>query len=107
MTLEQIMEARPSKEWDARFASESKSPTTGNTVQRVYTRFYAAINEDLNGRPEQAKKFMRMAAESEWSKKATGGPGYMAQVARLLLEAMESAPPAEPPVAEEKKEEKK
>ena len=47
MTLEQIMEARPSKEWDARFASESKSATTGNTVQRVYTRMYAAIKKEL------------------------------------------------------------
>ena len=47
MTLEQIMEARPSKEWDSRFASESKSPTTGNTVQRVYTRMYAAIKKEL------------------------------------------------------------
>jgi glyoxylase-like metal-dependent hydrolase (beta-lactamase superfamily II) len=47
MTLEQIMEARPSKEWDARFSSESKSPTTGNTVQRVYTRMYAAIKKDM------------------------------------------------------------
>lgn len=46
MTLEQIMEARPSKEWDARFSSESKSPTTGNTVQRVYTRMYAAIKKE-------------------------------------------------------------
>jgi cyclase len=47
MTLEQIMEARPSREWDARFSSESKSPTTGNTVQRVYTRMYAAIKKEL------------------------------------------------------------
>ncbi len=47
MTLEQITEARPSKEWDARFSSESKSPTTGNTVQRVYTRMYAAIKKEL------------------------------------------------------------
>jgi len=50
MTLEQIMEARPSREWDARFASESKSPTTGNTVQRVYTRFYAAIKKELDAK---------------------------------------------------------
>jgi hypothetical protein len=50
MTLEQVMEARPSREWDARFASESKSPTTGNTVQRVYTRMYAAIKKDLEAK---------------------------------------------------------
>ena len=50
MTLEQIMEARPSREWDARFASESKSPTTGNTVQRVYTRMYAAIKKELDAK---------------------------------------------------------
>jgi glyoxylase-like metal-dependent hydrolase (beta-lactamase superfamily II) len=47
MTLEQIMTARPSKEWDARFASENKSPTTGNTVERVYTRMYNAIKKEL------------------------------------------------------------
>ena len=47
MTLEQIMAARPSKEWDARFASENKSPTTGNTVERVYTRMYNAIKKEL------------------------------------------------------------
>ncbi len=50
MTLEQIMEARPSREWDARFASESKSPTTGNTVQRVYTRMYAAIKKEADAK---------------------------------------------------------
>jgi hypothetical protein len=44
---EQIMEARPSKGWDARFASENKSATTGNPVQRVYTRVYAAIKKEL------------------------------------------------------------
>jgi hypothetical protein len=44
------MEARPSREWDARFASENKSPTTGNTVQRVYTRFYAAIKKELEAK---------------------------------------------------------
>ena len=47
MTLEQIMAARPSREWDARFASENKSPTTGNTVERVYTRMYNAIKKEL------------------------------------------------------------
>ena len=40
MTLEQVMEARPSREFDARFASESKSPTTGNTIQRWYGAMY-------------------------------------------------------------------
>ncbi len=47
MTLEQIMEARPSREFDARFSSESKSPTTGNTVERVYRRFYADVSREL------------------------------------------------------------
>ncbi len=47
MTLDEIMEARPSREFDARFASESKSPTTGNTVERVYTRFYEDVSREL------------------------------------------------------------
>jgi glyoxylase-like metal-dependent hydrolase (beta-lactamase superfamily II) len=47
MTLEEIIAARPSKEWDARFASENKSPTTGNTVERVYTRMYNAVKKEL------------------------------------------------------------
>ncbi len=47
MSLDEIMEARPSREFDARFASESKSPTTGNTVERVYSRFYDDITRGL------------------------------------------------------------
>ena len=47
MTLDEIMEARPSREFDARFSSESKSPTTGNTVERVYTRFYEDVSREL------------------------------------------------------------
>ncbi len=80
---------------DEFFRTLQKRGLLANQQAIFYARFYAAIHEDLNGRPEQAKKFMRMAAESEWAKKATGGPGYMAQVARLLLDAMESAPAEE------------
>ncbi len=47
MTLDEIMAARPSREFDARFASESKSPTTGNTVERVYSRFYDDISSEF------------------------------------------------------------
>ena len=47
MTLEEITEARPSREFDARFSSESKSPTTGNTVERVYSRFYDDVSREL------------------------------------------------------------
>ncbi len=47
MTLDEVMAARPSREFDARFASESKSPTTGNTVERVYTRFYEDVSNQL------------------------------------------------------------
>ncbi len=47
MTLDEVMAARPSREFDARFASESKSPTTGNTVERVYTRFYEDVSREL------------------------------------------------------------
>jgi glyoxylase-like metal-dependent hydrolase (beta-lactamase superfamily II) len=40
MTLDQIVKARPSKEFDARFSSEALSPTTGNTVERWYGAMY-------------------------------------------------------------------
>jgi glyoxylase-like metal-dependent hydrolase (beta-lactamase superfamily II) len=40
MTLDQIIQARPSKEFDARFSSESLSATTGNTVERWYGAMY-------------------------------------------------------------------
>ena len=41
MTLEQIKEARPSREFDARWATENISPTTGNTIDRWYSDMYA------------------------------------------------------------------
>lgn len=40
MTLDQIVAARPSKEFDARFSSEGLSATTGNTVERWYGAMY-------------------------------------------------------------------
>jgi tetratricopeptide (TPR) repeat protein len=56
-----------------------------------YAQLYAGINEDLNGHRDDAIKYIRMAAGSEWGKKATGGPAYMWQVARVLLNALEQA----------------
>ncbi len=47
MTLEEITQARPSREFDARFSSESKSPTTGNTVESVYTNIYEDVSREL------------------------------------------------------------
>ena len=40
MTLEQIREARPSREFDAEFAAENSSPTTFVTVERWYSALY-------------------------------------------------------------------
>ena len=45
MTPQQILEARPSREFDARFASESQSATTGNTVDRWYRSLYTEISK--------------------------------------------------------------
>jgi len=66
------------------------------TNQQVmfYARLYAGIFEDLNGNHEQAKKFLGMAANSEWGRKATGGPSFMWQIARILNDAVNA--PAEP-----------
>lgn len=40
MTLDEILEARPSREFDAEFAAENHSPTTGVTVERWYGSLY-------------------------------------------------------------------
>lgn len=63
-----------------------------------FARLYAGIYEEVSGRSENAAKFIRMAYESPWGRKATGGPGYMWQIARIL---------ATTPAQEEKPEEKK
>ena len=47
MTLEEVTAARPSREFDTRFASENLSPNTGNTVERVYRRFYEDVSREL------------------------------------------------------------
>lgn len=60
-----------------------------------YAQLYAGINEDLNGNRDSAIRFIRMAASSDWGKKATGGSGYMWQVSRVLLKALEDAQKAE------------
>ena len=72
-----------------------------NPQVMFYARLYAGIFEDLNGNREQAKKFLGMAAASDWGRKATGGPGYMWQIARILNDAVNTpteAPVESPPV---------
>jgi tetratricopeptide (TPR) repeat protein len=64
-----------------------------------YARLYSGIYEEVSGRPETAEKFIRMAYESPWGRKAIGGPGYMWQIARILA----TAPKEEEKPAEEKK----
>jgi tetratricopeptide (TPR) repeat protein len=53
-----------------------------------YARLYAGIFANLNGNHPDAKKFLSMAEKSEWGKKASGGPGFMAQVARIVNDAV-------------------
>jgi lipoprotein NlpI len=69
-----------------------------------FARLYAGIFEEINGRAEPAAKYLRMAHESPWGRAATGGPGYMWQIARLLATA---SPAAETPAEEKKEGEKK
>ncbi len=64
-----------------------------------FGRLYAGIFEEVSGRPETAAKFIRMAYESPWGRKATGGPGFMWQIARIIA----TAPAEEEKPAEEKK----
>jgi lipoprotein NlpI len=52
-----------------------------------YARFYSGIYANVSGKPEDSKKFLRMAVESDWGKKAGGGPGFMYQVARIVYSA--------------------
>jgi tetratricopeptide (TPR) repeat protein len=75
------------------------------TNQQVlfYARLYAGIFEDLNGNREQAKKFLGMAANSEWGRKTSGGSSFMWQIARILNDAVNAQPEAAAPTAEEKK----
>lgn len=63
-----------------------------------YARLYAGIYEEVSGRSENAAKFIRMAYESPWGRKATGGPGFMWQIARIIATApaAEEEKPAEP-----------
>lgn len=83
--------------------------TTDKQVM-FYAQLYAGINEDLNGRRDAAIRYIRMAASSEWGRKASSGSAYMWQVSRVLLNALEEAQkaekaaPAEAPKEEGKKE---
>jgi tetratricopeptide (TPR) repeat protein len=75
------------------------------TNQQVlfYARLYAGIFEDLNGNREQAKKFLGMAANSEWGRKTSGGSSFMWQIARILNDAVNVPPEAATPATDEKK----
>jgi hypothetical protein len=74
----------------------------GQFLVILFARLYAGIFEDRNGNREQAKKSLGVPAKSDWGRKATGGPGFMWQIARILTEAVK-APEAAAPAAEEKK----
>jgi lipoprotein NlpI len=84
-----------------------RSLTTDKQVM-FYAQLYAGINEDLNGRRDAAIRYIRMAASSEWGRKASSGSAYMWQVSRVLLNALEEAQKAEKAApAEAPKEESK
>jgi len=68
-----------------------------------YARLYAGIFEEVNERPETAAKFIKMAYDSQWGRKASDGPGYMWQIARILATAKEEAPAEGEKKTEEKK----
>jgi tetratricopeptide (TPR) repeat protein len=53
-----------------------------------YARFYSGIYANVTGKADDSKKFLRMAVESDWGKKAGGGPGFMYQVARIVASAI-------------------
>jgi tetratricopeptide (TPR) repeat protein len=72
-----------------------------------YARLYAGIYEEVSEHPEKAAKFLRMAYESPWGRKATGGAGYMWQIARILATAKAEEPATEKPAEEKKPEAEK
>ncbi|MEQ1862721.1 MAG: hypothetical protein ABMA13_22605 [Chthoniobacteraceae bacterium] len=73
-----------------------------------YARLYSGIYEEVNERTENAVKFIRMAYESPWGRRAPSGPGYMWQIARILATApREEEKPVEPAAAEKKPEAEK
>jgi glyoxylase-like metal-dependent hydrolase (beta-lactamase superfamily II) len=53
MTLEQIKEARPSREFDAKWATENISPTTGNTIDRWYRDMFAEATAEAAAKKKQ------------------------------------------------------
>lgn len=77
------------------FRDLSRRGLTTDKQVMFYAQLYAGINEDLNGHRDAAIRFIRMAASSEWGRKATGGSAYMWQVSRVLLNALEEAQKAE------------
>jgi len=60
-----------------------------------YARLYGGIYEEVSGNSENAAKFIRMAYESPWGRKTTGGPHFMWQIARIIATAPTEEAPAE------------
>lgn len=64
---------------------------SGKPDVMFYAQLYAGIFEEINERNDAAQRFFRMAYESPWGRKATGGPAYMWQIARILATAPAAA----------------
>ena len=53
-----------------------------------FANLYIGIFKDLTGKTDEALTLLRDAAASKWGQTASGGPGYMWQVARLHYERL-------------------
>lgn len=57
-----------------------------NSRVMFFASYYAGLNEQILGHPEEALALLHQAVASPWGRTAEGGPAYMWQVARLHYE---------------------
>lgn len=56
-----------------------------------YASLYIGLNEAVEGRPDNAKTFLAIAAANDWAPNAGYGPHYMWQVAHVQLQQLQAS----------------
>jgi lipoprotein NlpI len=79
-------------------AETEKKGLKDDALVMFFAHYYAGLNEELLGKQEDARKHLAEAVKLATKAGASGGPGYMGQVARLHYEAAKAgkSPPAKP-----------
>ena len=82
----------------AMLAEAEKKGLKDDALVMFFAHYYAGLNEELLGQAEDARKHLAEAVKLATKAGASGGPGYMGQVARLHYEAAKAgqSPPAKP-----------